>query len=146
MDDTEGWRERVRDICADGATWWWWWQSFGGSLPQTKIKYGSCYMQLFNDAFTASFARFNESTCLKRWVIIQSAYFCISYWLGLPGIMFMSLPVPFSIITIPFTNYWYIDIFKVAQFFNLYINVLAFTYFIILLDWYAINSWHWHIN
>ena len=23
MDDREGWRERVRDICADGATWWW---------------------------------------------------------------------------------------------------------------------------
>ena len=25
MDDREGWRERVRDIRADGATWWWWW-------------------------------------------------------------------------------------------------------------------------
>ena len=24
MDDREGWRERVRDIRADGATWWWW--------------------------------------------------------------------------------------------------------------------------
>ena len=24
MDDKEGWQERVRDICADGATWWWW--------------------------------------------------------------------------------------------------------------------------
>ena len=23
MDDREGWRERVRDICADGARWWW---------------------------------------------------------------------------------------------------------------------------
>ena len=23
MDDREGWRERVRDIRADGATWWW---------------------------------------------------------------------------------------------------------------------------
>ena len=23
MDDREGWRERVRDILADGATWWW---------------------------------------------------------------------------------------------------------------------------
>ena len=27
MDDREGWRERVRDIRADGATWWWWWNS-----------------------------------------------------------------------------------------------------------------------
>ena len=23
MDNREGWQERVRDICADGATWWW---------------------------------------------------------------------------------------------------------------------------
>ena len=25
MGDREGWRERVRDICADGSTWCWWW-------------------------------------------------------------------------------------------------------------------------
>ena len=25
MDDREGWRERVRVIRTDGATWWWWW-------------------------------------------------------------------------------------------------------------------------
>ena len=25
MDDREGWRERVRDICANGARWWWGW-------------------------------------------------------------------------------------------------------------------------
>ena len=25
MDDRERWRERFRDICADGTTWWWWW-------------------------------------------------------------------------------------------------------------------------
>ena len=24
MNDKEGWWERVRGICADGATWWWW--------------------------------------------------------------------------------------------------------------------------
>ena len=24
MDDNEGWWERVRGLCADGATWWWW--------------------------------------------------------------------------------------------------------------------------
>ena len=27
MDNREGWRERVRDIRTDGATWWWWWWS-----------------------------------------------------------------------------------------------------------------------
>ena len=25
MDNKEGWRERVRNIHADSATWWWWW-------------------------------------------------------------------------------------------------------------------------
>ena len=25
MNDREGWREKIRDIHADGATWWWWW-------------------------------------------------------------------------------------------------------------------------
>ena len=25
MDDRDGWGERVREICAGGATWWWWW-------------------------------------------------------------------------------------------------------------------------
>ena len=24
MNDRDGWRERVREIRADGATWWWW--------------------------------------------------------------------------------------------------------------------------
>ena len=25
MDDRDGWQERVREICAGGATWWWLW-------------------------------------------------------------------------------------------------------------------------
>ena len=25
MDDKEGWRVMVRNICVDSATWWWWW-------------------------------------------------------------------------------------------------------------------------
>ena len=29
MNDREKWRERVRDIRADGATWWWWWYFSG---------------------------------------------------------------------------------------------------------------------
>ena len=28
MVDKEGWRERVKDIHADGMTWWWWWWWF----------------------------------------------------------------------------------------------------------------------
>ena len=31
MDDREGWRESVRNIRADSATWWWWW--FRGCCP-----------------------------------------------------------------------------------------------------------------
>ena len=25
MVDRDGWRERVREICASSRTWWWWW-------------------------------------------------------------------------------------------------------------------------
>ena len=25
VNDRDGWRERVREICAGGVTWWWWW-------------------------------------------------------------------------------------------------------------------------
>ena len=25
MDDRDGWRERVKEVCASSATWWWWW-------------------------------------------------------------------------------------------------------------------------
>ena len=37
MDDSEGWRERVRDICAHGAWWWWWWWfvCYKGNLKNT---------------------------------------------------------------------------------------------------------------
>ena len=28
MNDREKWRERVKDIRANGTTWWWWWKSF----------------------------------------------------------------------------------------------------------------------
>ena len=29
-DDRDGWRERVREICACTTTWWWWWWWFEG--------------------------------------------------------------------------------------------------------------------
>ena len=29
MNDREKWRERVRDICANGTTWWWWYKETG---------------------------------------------------------------------------------------------------------------------
>ena len=27
MNDRDGWRERIREICAGSMTWWWWWLS-----------------------------------------------------------------------------------------------------------------------
>ena len=37
MDKREGWRERVRDICADGVTWWWWWwYGYNGFFEETE--------------------------------------------------------------------------------------------------------------
>ena len=35
MDNREGWRERVRNIRADSATWWWWW--FNSDHPWDAI-------------------------------------------------------------------------------------------------------------
>ena len=36
MDDWEGWRERVRDIHADGATWGWWWYQVNNDREYPK--------------------------------------------------------------------------------------------------------------
>ena len=47
MDDREGWRERVRDIHADGATWWWWWW-WCYNLEGIPFKYSKeFFMKLF---------------------------------------------------------------------------------------------------
>ena len=37
IDDREGWRERVREIRADDATWWWWWYTYIHIYAQTYI-------------------------------------------------------------------------------------------------------------
>ena len=39
MSDREKWRETVRDIRADGATWWWWWIPPYKTLLATKLQY-----------------------------------------------------------------------------------------------------------
>ena len=36
MNDCEGWRERVRNIRADSATWWWWWWWFSPGVVFRK--------------------------------------------------------------------------------------------------------------
>ena len=61
----------------------------------------------------------------------QSEIFCfISYRLGLPGIFFMLLSVPFSIIPSAPT------ITGTVVIFNFYFQVIVFTYFCIHFDWY----------
>ena len=39
MSDREKWRETVRDIRADGATWWWWWWCilYQSSLSEASV-------------------------------------------------------------------------------------------------------------
>ena len=38
MDDRKVWRERVRDIRTDSATWWWWWYSRRKWVPWHDFK------------------------------------------------------------------------------------------------------------
>ena len=40
MDDREGWREKVRDIHADGATRWWWWWFLNDTKPEILFGWG----------------------------------------------------------------------------------------------------------
>ena len=37
MSDREKWRETVRDIRADGATWWWWWNIASNLSASNKL-------------------------------------------------------------------------------------------------------------
>ena len=46
MDDREGGWERVRDICADGATWWWWWLLLLSSYIQTVFSHFVLYIYI----------------------------------------------------------------------------------------------------
>ena len=39
MNDREEWRERVRDIRANGTTWWWWWWWFIGQIELWHLEY-----------------------------------------------------------------------------------------------------------
>ena len=42
MDDREGWRERVRDICADSVIWWWWWWLLIGWYKFSRHSHSVC--------------------------------------------------------------------------------------------------------
>ena len=38
MNDREGWRDRVREIRADGVTWWWWWYKVASLKIRTMLR------------------------------------------------------------------------------------------------------------
>ena len=60
MDDREGWRERVRDIRADGATWWWWWSS-SSYLPNPSARAGYDTRSIFKLSLTGLNLEFSFS-------------------------------------------------------------------------------------
>ena len=37
MDNRDRWQERVRENCADSATWWWWWLQCQSSMLATVL-------------------------------------------------------------------------------------------------------------
>ena len=49
MDDRDGWRERVKDIHADGATWWWWWYIVIHRLTVSSYHNSSVWLDTQND-------------------------------------------------------------------------------------------------
>ena len=52
MDDREGWRERVRVIRADSATWWWWYTLYS-TFPYYPPFNGTLYWTRFISAYCA---------------------------------------------------------------------------------------------
>ena len=74
--------------------------------------------------FAASFwvLIFNLIDCtpLRKWAVLQSAVFCISYNLEYPVILFISL---FLENTKGFHNYWFCGSFNEPNLFNFYFQV-----------------------
>ena len=98
MDDRGGWRERVKDIRADGETWWWLWPSYclesrmfanglgdWGSIPGlvTPKTQKWCLMQ---PCLTLSILRYRSrvkwSHPGKRIAPFPTLH-CSSYWKGI---------------------------------------------------------------
>ena len=76
-----------------------------------------------------------DSTLVRRWAVLQSAIFRISY--QLPGILFMCLSAPTLSYHTQGSHYYR----PCATFFkNFYFLVIVFDYFIIFFDWYVIIS------
>ena len=79
MNDREKWRERVRDICAGGATWWWWWYIYIEAsvviiiilLPtRTFLVYNNCFSH-FSSFFDEQYTMFTfpETKLYLHWHI-----------------------------------------------------------------------------
>ena len=51
MDDREGWRERIREVRADGATWRWWWLVSISHVLNEFVIYHSIFF-FFNSSYS----------------------------------------------------------------------------------------------
>ena len=65
MDDREKWRERVRDIRANGVTWWWWWWWWWWYNYQGIYKRKSGRKCIVND-WSKVYLRFDEKKRYKH--------------------------------------------------------------------------------
>ena len=68
INDREKWRERVRDIRADGTTWWWWWWWWYAILKSETKKNPTLFLV---DLFAVKWL-----LCLLRYPIIILAKVC----------------------------------------------------------------------
>ena len=79
-------------------------------------------------------------TLQKRWAVPHSAICRISYMLGLPGILLMSLLVPFLIIPRAPTITNTVTILRCHVFLYFYFQYFVFPYWFILFDGYVMIS------
>ena len=96
--------------------------------------------------FWMIFFSYIVSTLQRKWAVLQSGIFCISYRTGLAGTFFCMF-IRYFLDHTQSSDYYQCGAgFKVAYFLSFNFQVFVFTYFIILFDWYVIIYWFWHIN
>ena len=95
---------------------------------------------IFGCLFWVIFFSHTDSTLLKRSAVPQSANFCISYKLRLPGILLICLSVLFLIILGAPTITGTVMVVLRCHIFH-----FLFPCFILFFNWYII-CWHWPIN
>ena len=72
IDDKEGWRERVRDIRADSATWWWWWWWWFLKVRESRLLYVLIYIFVLLPYCTHIFLYTGPSNTNNSYLFISS--------------------------------------------------------------------------